>query len=452
MSSVIFNLRFYLAIVIVFQILKIENANAQVGFSLKEEYLINTTGEDYTFPRCVTTGDIDLDGDEDVIVSDRYNEEIVLFLNDGQGNLTETTSLFATEQNRIVVLEDLNHDGLLDLSTACKDGANVFFNLGHENGNWLSFDSPLSLPAGTNPHWIDIEDMNNDSHPDLLVVDFGETDDDAGWYVYLNNGDSTFKEVLHYNLGKNGRCMSIIGGDFDGDNFADVAVIGHLKVIHFYSNLGLDSKTNEWLGVNYESAIVSEIGACSIRGIDIESDGDTDLVVAHRTRPQTTLLVNDGTGLFSYNPIKTSRVELVEPFDANLDGHTDLALVQKETGVFEIMLNDGFGEFSTVFSSPVEPNIEPKFLACSDLDNDDDKDIILVNSFPGVDQGSIRVFLNQHPCDNQADLNNDCIVNILDLLVLIDSWGSCKISCNGDYNQDGVVDVDDLLFLLSMWE
>ena len=131
MSSLICNLKFYCAIIVAFQTVAIGEGTPAIGFSFEEEYLINTTGEAYTFTRCVTTGDLDLDGDEDVIVSDRYNEDIVLFLNDGQGNLSQTTSLFATEQNRIVILEDLNNDGLLDLSTACKDGANVFFNLGH---------------------------------------------------------------------------------------------------------------------------------------------------------------------------------------------------------------------------------------------------------------------------------------------------------------------------------
>tara|TARA_Y100000589_G_C26866623_1_gene512186 strand:- start:380 stop:679 length:300 start_codon:yes stop_codon:yes gene_type:complete len=99
----------------------------------------------------------------------------------------------------------------------------------------------------------------------------------------------------------------------------------------------------------------------------------------------------------------------------------------------------------------MESGIEPKFIAFSDLDNDDDKDVILVNSFPGIDQGSIRIFLNQYPC-NQSDLNGDCTVNISDLLLLIDSWGNCSLSCSGDYNQDGIVDVDDLLVLLAMWE
>ena len=451
MRWILFNLKLSILILLPFQEVTFGEIVPPVGFSFDEEYLINTTGEAYTFTRCVATGDLDLDGDEDVIVSDRYNEDIVLFLNDGQGNLSQTTSLFATEQNRIVILEDLNNDGLLDLSTACKDGANVFFNLGHSKGEWLYFSAPLWLPAGANPHWIDVEDMNNDNYPDLLVADFGEVDGDAGWYVYLNNGDNTFQEVIHYNLGKNGRCISIIGKDFDSDGFADVAVIGHQKVVHFYSNQGLDLKTNEWLGANHESIIVTEIGACSIRSLDIESDNDTDLVIAHRTAEQTTLLINDGSGTFSYNPMPTSRGELVEPVDINIDGHTDLALVQKETGVFQIMLNNGLGEFENVFSSPMESGIEPKFIAFSDLDNDDDKDVILVNSFPGIDQGSIRIFLNEYPC-NQSDLNGDCTVNISDLLLLIDSWGNCSSSCNGDYNQDGIVDVDDLLVLLAMWE
>ena len=106
MRWILFNLKLFILILLPFHEVTFGEIVPPVGFSFEEEYLINTTGEAYTFTRCVATGDLDLDGDEDVIVSDRYNEDIVLFLNDGQGNLSQTTSLFATEQNRIVISLD----------------------------------------------------------------------------------------------------------------------------------------------------------------------------------------------------------------------------------------------------------------------------------------------------------------------------------------------------------
>jgi hypothetical protein len=52
-----------------------------------------------------------------------------------------------------------------------------------------------------------------------------------------------------------------------------------------------------------------------------------------------------------------------------------------------------------------------------------------------------------------ADLNGDHAVDVLDLLILLNTWGDCpKLdSCPADLNGDGVVDVLDLLYLLDQW-
>lgn len=52
-----------------------------------------------------------------------------------------------------------------------------------------------------------------------------------------------------------------------------------------------------------------------------------------------------------------------------------------------------------------------------------------------------------------ADLNGDCRVDVLDLLVLLGAWGPCPArgECPADLNKSGNVDVQDLLILLGDW-
>jgi hypothetical protein len=51
-----------------------------------------------------------------------------------------------------------------------------------------------------------------------------------------------------------------------------------------------------------------------------------------------------------------------------------------------------------------------------------------------------------------GDLNGDNVVDVLDLLLLLDAWGSCSTyTCAADFNRDGLVDVLDLIILLDNW-
>ena len=433
-------------------------AHGSVDFGLDKEYFINTIGESNTFSRCVASGDLDHDGDIDIVVSDRFSREIVLFLNDGVGNLSYVSSVFIIDVQevggtRIILLEDVNGDGLIDLVTAGSGGSNVFLNLGHDEDSWMSFGDPDLYFAGDNPHWIDTADMNNDGYPDLLVSDYGEYLDpsfgEAGWYVFLNDGEGTFDDGIYISLGIDARCISIVGQDFNNDTLMDIAVIGHFKRVHLYTNLGRDAKTDEWLGVTYEGYIETQYSSASIKSFDADDDHDYDLIVAHRTYDQTSLLINDGNGNFMYQPISTVSGELAQPVDINNDGQIDFALANKLSGVFQIMINDGEGGFVQSFTSPIHNYVDAKFLVCDYIDADLKLDIVLVNSYPGQDKGSIKVFLNKSACILGEDVNGNGNVEVTDLLAIIAAWTTDDPSA--DLDGSGTVDVADLLMVISAW-
>ena len=46
-----------------------------------------------------------------------------------------------------------------------------------------------------------------------------------------------------------------------------------------------------------------------------------------------------------------------------------------------------------------------------------------------------------------ADLNDDCVVDVSDLLIVLGAWGGP----DGDVDGDGVTDVTDLLLVLGAW-
>ena len=51
-----------------------------------------------------------------------------------------------------------------------------------------------------------------------------------------------------------------------------------------------------------------------------------------------------------------------------------------------------------------------------------------------------------------TDLNGDCKTNVLDLLILLKSWGPCAAEdCPADFTGSASVGVPNLLYLLSQW-
>ncbi len=426
-----------------------------IGFEAPVQYQVETEGDNLTFIRCVATGDLDSDGDADVIASDRYGEEIVILLNDGEGNLEEWGSVFSEgcERNRIVILEDLDGNGLLDIASASTAGAAVFLNAGFD-GEWLGFEPVMVYPSGFNPHWIDAVDLDLDGSLDLLVADFGEVDMETGWHAFLNNGDGTFAPGMETILGFDARCISINGTDLDGDGDPEIMIAGarlNGGFIHVFKNAGVDAKGG-WLGPEYFVSIPVTYGACSIRALDRELDGDMDLVVAHRSQPELSLLVNDGTGMLALETmvVQTS-AELAQPVEIDGDGFTDIALVVKNTGQLRLLINDGTGQFQDRGSTG--GGVDPKFASFADLDDDGDMDCVMANSFPGQDYGSVSVHLNNSAVLESGcalDLNCDDLVSTGDLLIVLADWGP-NPGQPGDVNGDGQVDVNDLLIIIAAW-
>ncbi|MDP6480231.1 MAG: hypothetical protein QGI75_09350, partial [Phycisphaerales bacterium] len=73
---------------------------------------------------------------------------------------------------------------------------------------------------------------------------------------------------------------------------------------------------------------------------------------------------------------------------------------------------------------------------------------VTVNIESGSIGNLLEVQIVASPC--YADVNNDSIVDVNDLLEIIGSWGYC-FECVGDTNQDSYIDVTDLLAVVAAW-
>jgi len=341
----------------------------------------------------VAVGDYDNDGDADLFVSNYGPDR--LYRNHGDGTFEDVTGAAGVAGDGwscSAMFFDYDRDGLLDLYVTryvrydenknCTDGAGrpdycspkVFPPeadlLWHNEGDGSFSDASrkagilASVGAGLGVATLD---ANGDGWPDVYVANDGYANQ-----MWINQGDGTFRDdalILGaaYNMdGVAEAGMGIVVADLDNDLRSD------LFLTH------LDNESNTYYrsrgdGAGFEDASgPSGLGSSSLSytgfgaaGIDLELDGDVDLVIANGRVRHTGPSAETTTGWMAY----------AQP---NL-----------------VFLNDGRGGFESAgkagrsFTTPVEVS---RGVASGDIDGDGDIDLVLSNI-----QGRARLYRNDAP-------------------------------------------------------
>ena len=175
-------------------------------------------------PSAIVTGDFNADGNQDFVVTNFTDNTFSLFLGNGDGTFKQATgSPFALPSAVTgpiaMVATDINSDGNLDLAIVNQTTNNVSILLGNGNGTFTqATNSPIAV--GRSPVAIATGDVNNDSHPDLAIVN--QTDNTVS--VLLGNGDGTFTAATNSPLATGLAPTSVTITDFNGDGNPDIAV------------------------------------------------------------------------------------------------------------------------------------------------------------------------------------------------------------------------------------
>jgi len=106
-------------------------------------------------------------GDPDFVLVTQQAPFARLYLNDGKGRFTAGRTLGTNAAEKVAVV-DLNGDGRLDIFLACIGPDEVWLNDGQGNFS----DSKLRM--GADWSWeVAVGDVNKDGLPDLFVVNLG---------------------------------------------------------------------------------------------------------------------------------------------------------------------------------------------------------------------------------------------------------------------------------------
>ncbi|MHC5005990.1 MAG: FG-GAP-like repeat-containing protein [Planctomycetota bacterium] len=362
-------------------------------------------------PSGVAVGLFNADGHLDLAVSNANDDTVSILTNQGTGDgsfvVTSTVAVGAAPSS--VVASDFNGDAFVDLAVTNLGDDNVVVLFGDGAGNFAlagGGSTMIGFSAGDAPTAMLSDDFDNNDDSDLAGpangFGGGGLAGDVGIvFVLLGNGDGTFQATAEYAVGVNPTDVAI--ADLDGDGFADIAASNSADgTVSILINLGDGT---------FAPAFTIPTGAnpVSVDAVDLNGDNDPDLTVVAED-------LQIGAA--------------VQVFENRLEGGDNLQ-----------------------FDPPVafSVNADPNFVGNGDFNNDGLPDLVTVNEDEGASGGSVSVLLNNPPAGPcPGDFDGDGFVNIVDLLVLLGSWGPCE-GCPADLNGDGAVNILDFLALLDLW-
>jgi len=312
----------------------------------------------------------------------------------GVTNTTFARTDFAVGQNPVaVVAQDLNNDAKLDLAVVNQADNSISVLLNNDNGNFTAAPgSPIKLgtneltPSAIASAIFRVTDSTHLVQPaDLVIANSGSNT--VSVLQGSENFDGTFTETIGSPLAVGTQPSGVIVADFDGDGFLDFAV----------SNQGdntISTFKGDGLGgfVPFPKSPfalpASEKGPIKMLTGTFDNSGKPEFALLNLTTQTIGIFKasfdNTFDGTFtelSGSPVATGPDPVAFAVgDLNADRFSDFAIVNQSLNQVTILLNDGTSVFSQASGSPLATANTPAGVAIADFTNDGLGDIAVTNS------------------------------------------------------------------------
>jgi len=242
-------------------------------------------------PHGVAAADFNGDGKPDLVIDSWGDNQVLLLLGDGAGNLLTPGRFFPVGKRPYQRLRsaDFNKDGKPDLVTTNLDGDNSTILLGDGKGGF--HEAPGSpFPSGAAPWAVAIDDINHDRNPDLVVIPYApnvKAPAQVGVTILLGDGKGGFAPRPGPPLPLRG-CQDPSGvatGDINGDGVRDIVVscATSNNIVIF-----LGSKTGAFTPFLRQ---FHETGWSGLAVADLNGDGKSDILVGNSVAGAITILL-----------------------------------------------------------------------------------------------------------------------------------------------------------------
>jgi hypothetical protein len=169
-------------------------------------------------------GDVDADGDLDIVLTFESPTGIHVLTNDGSGAFPTGSERSMSDPAMRLALGDVNEDGLPDAVMLRQTSLGSTLSIGLGEGNGF-FGDPVDYPSGLNDGGVALAlalgDLTGDGHLDAFASDGGTEIDPAVSSLVIGRGDGIFNDVERFAFAPSS--LAIV--DFNRDGLADI--VGH---------------------------------------------------------------------------------------------------------------------------------------------------------------------------------------------------------------------------------
>ncbi|MDX9912914.1 MAG: VCBS repeat-containing protein [Phycisphaerales bacterium] len=402
-----------------------------------------------SLPLGIATGDVNNDGNPDVVTANTFGYTSSVLLGNGDGtfqsaitlNLVDPESEFAVGAS-VAAVGDLNNDGWDDIviGVGSPDLGNpavgVFINDGA--GGFPAL--PTYYAFANQIRGVVIADMDEDGDNDIVY----SNRDDNSLNIIPNNGDGTFgfEDIFTFFGGPAG----LVVRDFNGDGDLDVAmplVFDSQIVIALGNGAGGVTELVRYTANSPEGLAVG----------DFNGDGNYDLVTPYLNGDAVQFFLGNGDGTFqAAQTISTGPSSLpiaIGAADANGDGFDDIHAGLFIANSVQLILSNGDGTFQSGVAFPV--GSRPRYFAFDDFNNDGSIDLAAAN---GATTGTATVLINQ--CVEEpscaCDLDGEPGLTSSDFLTYLNNYAAMDPSADlAPPGGDGIFNSSDFLAYLNCY-
>jgi len=397
-----------------------DGARGQTSFAPNDIFLGATDA------RSVSTADLDGDGDIDVLSASFGDDAIRWYENNGGSppNFIAHDISLTADGAICVATADVDGDGDTDVLTASfRDNAIRWYENDRASPpTFIAHDISL---AADGAFTVYATDLDRDGDIDILS---GSSNDDAiRWHE--NDGATVPGFTTHTVSLSADAPRAVFAADLDRDGDIDVLSASQADgAIRWYENDGASPPAFAMHVIT-----TSALAARSVMAVDIDHDGDMDVLSASRDDDAIRWYQNDGNALpaFATYDISTVADGAYSVFGADVDGDGDTDVLSASVNDDAVRWYENDGGSPPVFASRgiwLAANAATSVCA-ADMDGDGDIDVLSASS----NDGAIRWYENRPAC--RADVTT-------------------QGAPPGDpkYGQpDGLVTAADLNFYVNLW-